>query len=609
MPQRIEVPVGLVTPEVESSAAAEDQPGRAGTSAQWLVLSCYLLGAVAVTIRLWTDPASRAQTGDLADIDQYTWFIRYSATAIAHGHLPALVTTAMNPPHGVNLLWNTSLLLPGMILTPVTLLAGPQVSLTVALTAGFAGSAASLFFVLRRWGASTSAAALGGAVYGFSPALLNSGIGHYDLQLAVLPPLIIDALLRIGTGRGRPVRTGIWLGVLAAAQLFVSEEMLIDTAVAAVVLAAVLVASRPRAALRQARAAVAGLATGAGVALLLSGYALWVQFHGSVLQVRGATTVIGYAGRLTHLYTLPYAFVTPSNALLFHTTGMAAEAAGYPQPSTEYLAYLGWPLIVVLIAAAIFFWRHLAVRVTVVACAVLELFSLGGQVVVFHGLHYPANWLPWYWLQGLPGFTSALPDRLCMMADGLAGAALAFSLDLARSPATSVMNWRNGGRIAAAVAVVAILPLTPLPYQPTPVATVPAGWQATLARLRLAPDARVLIVPVPWGGATFPMRWQADTGQPASMIGGDFIAPNQKGRRSRAGRSGQTATTKYLDALWEGSSSARAPSSQQVSADLALWRPAAVVAVTSPQSRLGRYLTGLFGRPTSEIGAVLGWRL
>ena len=35
-------------------------------------------------------------------------------------------------------------------------------------------------------------AGLGGAVYGFSPALLQSAIGHYNLQFAVLPPLIID---------------------------------------------------------------------------------------------------------------------------------------------------------------------------------------------------------------------------------------------------------------------------------------------------------------------------------------------------------------------------------------------------------------------------------
>ena len=200
--------MSLVPSAVAPPPVAEHPPARTGNLAQWLIVGCYLLGALAVTWRLWADPAARAQAGDAQDVDLFAWFMRYDAIAIAHGHLPALVTTAMNAPRGINLMWNTSFLLPGILLAPVTLLAGPQVSLTIVLTLGFAGSAASLFWVLRRWGASIGAAALGGAVYGFSPALLNSGIGHYHLQFAVLPPLIIDALLRIAhrPRQRRPVR-------------------------------------------------------------------------------------------------------------------------------------------------------------------------------------------------------------------------------------------------------------------------------------------------------------------------------------------------------------------------------------------------------------------
>lgn len=601
--------MSLVEPAVESSQEPEDQYSRGATWAPWLVLSCYLLAAVAVTGRLWLAPASRAQAGDPRDLDQFTWFVRNSATAIAHGGLPALVTNAMNAPHGVNLMWNTSFLLPGVLLTPVTLLAGPQVSLTVALTAGFAGSAASMFLVLRRWGASNIAAGLGGALYGFSPALLDSGIGHYHLQFAVLPPLIIDALLRIITGRGRPVRTGAWLGLLAGAQLFIGEELLVDTAIAGAVLVAVLAACRPRAVLHQARAAVPGLATAAGVALLLTARALWVQFHGAVMRGGGATTVINYHGHFSHLYTLPYAFVTPPGALLLHTTGSAAAAARYPQPQPEYLAYLGWPLIIVLLAAAVLFWKQLTVRVTAVTVVVLEVFSLGGQPVVVHGLHYPGWLLPWYWLQGLPALGSALPDRLCILADGAAAAVLAFSIDQARSRAPQAGRWQNAGLLATGAAIIALLPLIPLPYQAVRVTQVPAGWQTAFGRLRLASDARVLVVPVPWGNIPQPLRWQAVTGEPASIIGGDFISPYEQGRQSRAGRSGQTVTTKYLDALWTGSAPAAIPSRSQIKADLASWKPAAVVAVTSQHTRLGRFLTGVFGRPTYQAGNVLAWRL
>ena len=191
----------------------------------------YLLAALAVTLWLWRDPASRTVAGNPYDADQLAWFFRYDATAIAHGHLPALITTAMNAPRGVNVMWNTFMLLPGVLLTPVTLLLGPQTALNVFMTAGFAGSALAMFAVLRRWEVSGPAAALGGAVYGFSPAVLHSAIGHYDLQFAVLPPLIIHVALRLATGRAGPVRGGtvrggLWLGLLVTAQLFITEEIL-----------------------------------------------------------------------------------------------------------------------------------------------------------------------------------------------------------------------------------------------------------------------------------------------------------------------------------------------------------------------------------------------
>jgi hypothetical protein len=44
-------------------------------------------------------------------------------------------------------------------------------------------------------------------------------------------------------------------------------------------------------------------------------------------------------------------------------------------------------------------------------------------------------------------------------------------------------------------------------------------------------------------------------------------------------------------------------------AQLAGWRPAAVVAVASPHSGFARYLTALLGRPTVTDDDVLGWRL
>jgi hypothetical protein len=232
----------------------------------------------------------------------------------------------MNARQGVSVMWNTFMLLPGMLLAPVTLLVGPQASLTVLMTAGFAGSAFALMAVLRRWGASMPAAALGGGVYGFSPALIQSSMGHYDLQFAVLPPLIAHAALSLVTGRSRrygpgsrpAARCGALLGLLAAAQVFIAEELLFETGVAIVIMTAVVAASRPRLIAVRLREVAAGLGVAGAVAAVIAGYPRWVQFFGPLRQQTSPFTPDFFKKDLA-------GFVQPSSLLLLHTIAAAAH--------------------------------------------------------------------------------------------------------------------------------------------------------------------------------------------------------------------------------------------------------------------------------------------
>ncbi len=598
--------MGLVPSAVEpAQTAREPRPHSGSRWAGWLVLALYLAGAFAVTWRLWVSPASRMQAGDPTDVDLFAWFIRYSAESVAHGSLPHLVTTAMNAPRGVNLMWNTSLLLPGVLLTPVTLLAGPQVSLTVLLTLGFAGSAATMFWVLRRWSVSIWPAALGGAVYGFSPAMAASGLGHYQVQFAVLPPLIIDALLRILTGRGRPVRTGAWLGLLAAVQLFTGEELLLDTAVAGLVIAVVLVLVNAREVAGRATAAAAGLGSAVVAALVLGGYGLWVQFHGPL-------TEHGSPWKVTHFRNRAAAFVTPGSNLLLHTKADAAAMAAHPLYVVEYVGYLGWPLLVVLVAATIRYWADRRIRVAALSCAVVESLSLG-TVQVVHGVTVPPALLPWHWLAHLPVLSQVLVNRLSILADGLAAAVLAVALDLALLAGQRAGGgwWRRG--IPVAIAVIATAPLIPLPYQATPVSPVPAGYQAAFRRLQLPRDAPVLVLPLGYGYQSIALRWYAETGNPGSMNGGYFIGPDRDGQARSYGGPALKDFAISIDSLWSaavppGHGGVRAPSPAELRSWVTRWRPAAVVAVTRRTSRLGRLLTTVFGPPDFAVGRVLGWR-
>jgi hypothetical protein len=612
-----------------------DAARRTGERRVMLLSALYcLLGAVVVTLWLWRDPASRIVAGNPNDADQFAWYLHYDATAIAHFRLPALITDAMNAPQGVSVMWNTFLLLPGTLLAPVTLLAGPQVSLTVLMTAGFAGSAFAMITVLRRWGASIPAAALGGGVYGFSPALIESSMGHYDLQFAVLPPLIADAALCLITGRlitgrlitgrlvtGRLVtgrhcpgwraaaRTGAWLGLLAAAQVFITEELLFDTGVAVVIMTAAAAVSRPRAIAGRVRELATGFAAAVGVLLTVAGYPLWVQFFGPLRQVSSPFTPDFYKNDLA-------GFVQPSSLLLVHTAGSAAFADGFQGKPPEYLAYLGWPMLAVLAAVTVVFWRVLAVRLTAVAFILLSAFSLGGTLLA-GGFEHASVKLPWYWLQTLPVTGSVLPDRFSIVADGAAAAVLAFGFDAARRRWPGV---RARGLVAG-LAMAAVLPLVPAPLPTGSVPGVPAGWTAVFGALRLPPGARALVLPIPVMTFAQPLRWQADTGEPSSMVGGYYMGPTWSGQSATDGN-GLSSEAMYLNQLWAQSAGAGIatvgavlpvnqiyPDLPQMRAQIRGWEVSAVVAVTRPGSAFSRYLTELFGKPDAQAGQVLGWRL
>ncbi|HXS63670.1 MAG TPA: hypothetical protein VN767_12540 [Streptosporangiaceae bacterium] len=696
---KISAPSGAETGADHASVAVAVRRARWST---WLVLAVYLLAALAVTWRLWVDPASRTVAGNPDDADLFAWYMRYAANSIAHWQLPALVTPALNAPSGINLMWNSSLLLPSILLAPVTLLFGAQVSLTVLTTLGFAGSAAAMFWVLRRWQVSESAAAIAGAVYGFSPALLQSALGHYDLQFAVLPPLIVDTMLRIAIGpdrravlaeraerirrarrkesegsgtagsvgsagsvgpvgavgslgdegeqvtRWRPeVRTGIWLGLLVTAELFVSEELTLTTVLTGALLIVILGTGFWPQVRARLEPTLAGAAVAVGVTLATAGWALWVQFFGPLTQNSSPFLPDFYVNDLS-------GFITPSGSLLFHTSASAATAAAYRGQPPEYLAYLGWPLVIVLIVAAAAFWMQPVIRAFGASAIVLALLSLGGHPLV-SGVDHVGVDLPWRWLQYLPLAGSVLPDRFSIVLDGLAAVLLALVLDQVRqrlrlrdpgggqsrlqSPVEPEARLRDLGggqsrlqlrprlRAAAAtgLAVLVCLPLVPLPLPPALAEQLPAGWTAAFAALHLPDGARVLVVPVPEVHLTEAMRWQADSGQQYSLIGGYFIGPAWDGHAYIDGN-GLSATSVYLNELWAsglrpgtplalaaagaglGPPPLEPPSTAQVHADVSAWQPQAVVAVTRPGSPLARYLTGLFGKPAVSTATVLAWR-
>jgi hypothetical protein len=568
----------------------------------------YVIAAVVMTWRLWAHPSTMAPTavGGNVNPDIYlsTWFMRYVATALSHGHLPALVTTAINSPQGVNAMWNTSLLAPAFLLTPVTLIAGPVASLTVLVTLGFAGSATAMYVVLRRWQVSVAAAALGGAFYAFMPAMVVASQDHYHLQFAVLPPLIIDAVLMLVTGRGHPVRTGLWLGLLVSLQIFTAEELLVDTIIAGGVIVLILALTRPRKVPDRLIPVLAGAGTALGVTLVLCGRALWVQFHGPLAEHGSPWNVLAYG------YP-PSAYVTANNAMLLHGN-FASYLARTSQHPIEEFGYLGWPLQIALIALPFIFWRDLRIRVLGLAVLLLEWLAIGGHSVPLVGhTTVAAVALPWHYLQNLPVLNQVIVVRLSILTDGAAAVVLALATDRIVAAIRRQEDWRRPAFACAAVVglIAIVVPIIPRPVSAGQIYAPPAGWTTVISRLHLPAGSPVLVLPL--SGAD-EMEWQALTAEKISVTSGYCIAPDPAGMATKCGNKPMETSQERTLALrsnWLANGTGQpGPSLATTAEALEHWRPGAVVIIFANRPELRNFMLSFFGRPTVEQGNVMGWR-
>ena len=132
-------------------------------------------------------------------------------------------------------------------MTPVTLLAGPLAAYNVLFVLALATGPPCAFGLLRRFTDSVPAAGLGSLVFGFSPAVVASGLGHINLVLTGLMPVTLLLADDLATGRRDPWPVGAALGLAMAAQLFTSEELLFQTALVLLVAGVLVLVTQPRA--------------------------------------------------------------------------------------------------------------------------------------------------------------------------------------------------------------------------------------------------------------------------------------------------------------------------------------------------------------------------
>lgn len=553
-----------------------------------IVLVTYAALALAVTARWWTPLGGRITALNAPDATLFSWLLTWTPHALGTGADP-LFSPAMNAPDGINLMWNNGMALPAVVLAPVTAALGGVASVTVLVTLGLAGSAASAFGCLRAWGVATLPAAVGGGVFGFSPAMTAQSLGHPDLMFAVLAPVIVHLAVRLATTPRW--RTAALLGVAAGAQVLIGEEILFLSGITAAVVLIVLAVPHPRTALRRLPRLAACSVAALVAFLLVGGAPLAFQLAGPLRQTGSPFTVAYFGVDLTGLIT-----ATPLQLL--------SGGPPYPDGLEERTGFLGLPLLLVTGILLIGFARRERVRVPLLAAAIVGVLELGETLRI--GGRDTGIGLPWAALSWLPGFEHVIADRLALFTAGLVGAGLAFALDTVTRDTGSrrVAHRRAAG--ATVVVVVALLPVLPAPLPAAAVDPVPT-WFTSPAVAR-CPGGSLLVLPYPSFFDPDPLRWQAASGMAFEMPGGYFIGPAADGH---AYVGGQPTVTGQLFAQVQNDGRVQpvTPALQAAfAADLRRWKACAVVLGPSRHLDAVRaQASALMGQEPRSVDGVLLW--
>ena len=480
----------------EAAPASPSAPRARGWARETLVLLAFLAAGIAFTWPL-ARHLSRGLLPESSDVSSYVWALWWVARQVTHLGNPWF-TGYMAAPVGVQLGFDTTMPLPGLILTPVTLAFGPAASfsLLTIVTPGLLCYAA--YRVARLWLPSLTGAVAAGAFFGLSSMLAFQDWTHLNIALgAVSLPVTLEAAVRL---RRRPGwRQAVVLGLVLGASVLLNQETAVMAAIIAVLALAGWLVRRPA----WGRLGVVGAA--AAVALVVASpqlIAMAAQARSGGAEASAHTLAVNSKKYSVGLGDLA-APVQRVGDYGLHALAAASASSKHGHRTGEGMPMFGTVLTVLGLLGLAACWRRRSAWQLALLWALSAWLALGASLWTGKVQHLPlAQWwngvwvsplMPYTWMMRTPvlsAFREA--DRLAIL--GLLPAALL---------AGAAVDWlRRRPRPAAAwpaIAVVAGLAVLEAGYSAGPHAgTMPAA-RPGLSRLLTADRSGSIVVDVPFG--------------------------------------------------------------------------------------------------------------
>jgi hypothetical protein len=194
------------------------------------------------------------------------------------------------------------------------------------------------------------------------------------------------------------------------------------------------------------------------------------------------------------------------------------------------MAFIGIPLLVVLVGVVVAMWRRPVVRFAGIFGGAAWVLALGPRLII-DGRDTTIP-LPFALLQRLPLVQDLIPSRLMLFGDLAAAVILAVGVDrlVSLPPRSGGAHGRRRSRavgpaaatVVAALGLVFVIPVTGYAAAGTTVADQFLDGAATR---QMPPDGVALTYPYPVPPEARAMIWQADSGLSFSLLGGYALRP------------------------------------------------------------------------------------
>jgi hypothetical protein len=430
------------------------------------------------------------------------WAFEWFPHALLHGLNP-LYTHLLYAPGGIDLAH--AALVPGaaVLLWPVTALVGPLEAFNLAMLLSPVLAAGFAFLLCRRLTGSFWPSLLGGWLFGFSSYLLGQLVAHLNLTLVFLVPAVVHLVLRGLAGELSARRVWVLLTAALVLQFSLSTEVFASlTLFGAVALVAgyAMGDAWERMAIRRILRpiALAYLATG----VLMAGYLYYA------LQAGGEPIL---AWRSDKFSADLLAFVVPNVYQQLGGSSFLSVSGRFTAWAVEGAAYLGIPMLVMMVLGARQEWRGRGVKAMLIVLLVVLVCSLGGRLNLDGPTSIP---LPWALVHRLPVLGLMLPARFVVYIV-LIGALL--SARWLASAAHRVWPW-----LIAALSVAFLWPAIGHNYWRS-IPELPSFFTTSAWRQAIGPRDTVLVLPIGIGGQA--MLWHAETHVGFGMAGGYITGP------------------------------------------------------------------------------------